>query len=799
VGQLPRPLAGLVGRDSERQVLNELLAERRLVTLCGPAGVGKTRLAVEVAWDVVDWLTDGVSMVELAGISDLAAVPAMTAAALRVPETAAGGPLEALVAVLAQREQLLVLDNCEHLLDAVADLVTAVLARTTGVRVLATSREPLRIGGEAVFRLDPLSLPDRAATGAGDAVALFVARASEANHRFVLSASDASSAAELVGRLDGLPLAIELVAANASAFSTSELLERVEDHPELLVRRELSGTRRHQSLWAAIEWSDALLTSQQRRALYGLSVFAGGCTIGSAEQVCIGPGDFSGGQFSEAVSALVDKSLVSVRLSPDGTRYNLLDTVRRYAAEQLALAGDAGKLHTAFLEWVVEFADEAGAGLDGPEWSAWRGRLDAEIDNLAAGLSWAVHHDAPAALLLARRLSRWWRTVGRLAEGRRWLEAALAANADASPLESAAALIELGLIAQEQFDVTGSLGIHRRAVDAARAADDDGLLIRANVGMAQALRDSGDYTEAAGAAQLALDLARARADRLGAARALAALAFIRVYGGAYDDAKADGEQAVQLLGEWETRDGAWEPIAAAAVANCFAGDLEAADAHASRALALAEQRGSPFQRAWAHSMLANIAGLLGDAGKEIEHGLRCLELSLDIASRRTLCNALMGLAQASGLLGNYELGATLAAAVGAIAHREGFALPPGFARYLRLDLYASSFGIEPGPLSLAYERGKTMDTADVVQLARTVTGLLGDDSPRGVSAARLSPRECDLVRLVAEGLTDAQIGDRLCISIRTVRSHLDRIRDKTGARRRPDLTRLAATLGLPTT
>jgi predicted ATPase/DNA-binding CsgD family transcriptional regulator len=774
-----------------------MLARRRLVTLCGPAGVGKTRLAVEVAWDVVDWLADGASMVELAGISDLEAVPAMTAAALRVPETAAGGPLEALVAVLARRDQLLVLDNCEHVLDAVTDLVTAILARTTGVRVFATSREPLRISGEAVFRLNPLSLPDGAAAGAGDAVALFVARASEANHRFVLSASDAPSVAELVRRLDGLPLAIELVAAHASAFSTTELLERVEDQPELLVSRERRGSKRHQSLWAAIEWSDALLTSQQQSVLYRLSVFAGGCTISSAERVCTSPGDLSRRQLSEAVAALVDKSLLSVRPSPDGTGYLLLDTVRRYAAEQLAIAGDAGKLHAAFLEWVLEFASEAGAGLDGPEWSVWRGRLDAEIDNLVAGLTWAVNHDAPAALLLATRLSRWWRTVGRLAEGRRWLEAALAANADPVPTDIAAALIELGLIAQEQFDVTGSLSIHRRAVDEARAAADDGLLIRATVGMSQALRDSGDYTEAACAAQLALDLARARADRLGAARALAALAFIGVYGGDYDDAKGFGEQAVELLHEWETRDEAWEPIAAAAVANCFAGDLNTADAHASRALALAEQRGSPFQRAWAHSMLANIAGLLGDAGKEIEHGLRCLELSVDIASRRTLCNALMCLAQASGLLRNYELGATLAAAVGAIAHREGFALPPGFARYLRLDLYASSFGIDPGPLSLAYERGKTMNTADVVELARTVTALRGDDSSRGGSAARLSSREGDLVRLVAEGLTDAQIGERLCISIHTVRSHLDRIRDKTGARRRADLTRLAATLDRP--
>jgi non-specific serine/threonine protein kinase len=789
----------LVGRDEERRVLRELLAERRLVTLCGPGGVGKTRLALTSAWDVADWFTDGAALVELSGVADPLAVGGAIATSLGVPETTKVGPLDALLTVLARRELLLVLDNCEHVIDAVAELVIALLTRTANVRVMTTSREALRVGGEAAFPVEPLPIIDSAgAGGAGDAVELFITRAKDADYRFTLADRDALAAVELVRRVDGLPLAIEIVAAHTTQFSSVELLERMGAHPELFLGRGRGIAERHRSLHAAIEWSDALLTSAERAVLYRLSVFAGGCTLGSAERVCAALGDLTAANVADAMTSLVDKSVAVARPAPGGTRYHLLDTVRRYAAERLAAHGDSSLLRAAHLAWLIDLADEATSGLDGPARSECRISLEDEAANFAAGLGWAIEHDPPRALRLTTRLSGWWRTVGRLAEGRRWLEAALAANGSTAPVEICAAMLELGLVLQDQGDVVGSFSVHRQALAAAESIGDAELITQVAIGMANVLRDSGEYAAAAGFAGRALDLARERLDSRGQVAALAALAFVDVYGGAPDRARVRGEEAVRLLDDKDTSEVAWNAIASAAIANCFAGELDPAEAHANRALDLAVGRGSPFQRAWAHSTLGAIAGIRRDVIGEIQQGRGCLELSVAIGAKRTIINGLMCLAQASGLAGDYGLGATLSGATSALVRREGFALPPGFNRYLQLEQYAQSLGVDPASLEEPYEQGEALDLPETLELAFSVVAPGKAEKIAGNKPAdRLSPRERELVGLVAAGMTDAQIADTLFISIRTVRSHLDRIRAKTGARRRADLTRLAASLGLP--
>jgi DNA-binding CsgD family transcriptional regulator/tetratricopeptide (TPR) repeat protein len=426
----------------------------------------------------------------------------------------------------------------------------------------------------------------------------------------------------------------------------------------------------------------------------------------------------------------------------------------------------------------------------------WSGRLDREVDNLRAGLNWAIEHDPRAALVLATRLSRWWRTVGRLAEGRRWLEATLAANVSEPPPYVAPALVELGVILHDQGDVVAALTTHRQALAAAESSDEEDLTTRAAIGMAWALRDSGEYTAAKGFAQQALCLARDRSDHAGEARALAVLAFIALLTGDFNGAHRLGAQAVRALSDGDTGDGAWDAVAAATVGSSFAGALDVAEGHGARLLALAERRGDRFDLAWAHMMLGTIAGMRGDAARAIDYCRRSLSLAVEIGSTRALVNALMGLVHAAGLIGSYDLGARLAGAATAVLRGAGFALPRGFDRYLRLDSYARSFGINPEPLEPAYEHGKTLTTSDAVELAYTVI-VPGDDPPGGTSAVdRVSPRERELIGLVAAGLTDAQIAERLSISVRTVRSHLDRIRNKTGARRRADLTRLAVTSGL---
>jgi len=792
-GRLPRPLDSLVGRDAEQVALRELLAQRRLVTLAGPAGVGKSRLATTLAWEFSGWMTHGATMVELAGVADPLSVPAAVATVLQVPETATGGPVEALLRVLAHHEILIVLDNCEHLIDAVGDFVASMLTETSGTRVLTTTREPLGINGEAVFRLEPLPTPDAVVPGAGDAIGLFTTRAREANSNFILPVDEAPAAVALVKRLDGLPLAIELVAVHASSFTTSELLDRLDSQPNLLTERR-RGADRHRSLAAAVQWSDQLLTAEQRRVFYRLSVFAGGFSLKAAERVCASSGDISSAEIATVVDALVDKSLLAARTSPAGSRYLQLDTVRRYTAAQLETAGDAEQLRAQHLAWVIDLIDEAVAQLDDAGRARSAGLLEQETDNVRVALTWAVDNDPAAALMLATRLGRWWRTGGRLAEGRRWLSAAIAASASRSPAEKAAAFVELGLIMQDQVDVAESLTTHRYALDAATSAADDALLLAATIGMAQASRDSGDYAAAVDHGTRALEMARQLGDSQGECRALAVLAFTAIYQGDAETARGLGEQAARTSVADELSPAAWEAAACATTANWLTGRFDAAERHALQALTRAEASGSKAQIAWCHAAVGLLAGARRDLDNEVDHSRRSLDLSLEIGASRPLANALMGFIHFCGTAGNVELGAKLAGALSALLHRLGFGSLQGFDSYVKLEPYADRLGVDWWPLTSAYRAGQALSTVEAVELARSITSRGGVAIAGPAEILRLSGRERELVRLVADGLTDRQIAQRLYISTSTVHSHLDRIRDKTGARRRAELTRLAATL-----
>jgi non-specific serine/threonine protein kinase len=577
------------------------------------------------------------------------------------------------------------------------------------------------------------------------------------------------------------------------------LFERLERQPNLLTRSERHPIGRHQSLRAAIESSDRLLTGVERKVFYRLSIFANSFDLGAAERVCSVVGDLEPAEVARAVANLIDKSVVVARFDPNGTRYGLLDTVRRYAAEKLPEDDDVAPLRAAHLKWMLDLVSDALA--DPTLAQTYRhpdspSVLELEADNIRAVLEWAIENDQPAALELSTRLSVWWRMAGRLAEARHWLETALAANSSDPSGVTAQALVQLGLVIQDQLDTSGSLTIHAQAIEAAQSSRDDELAVMATVGMAQALRDCGDYAEAASFAERALALARNCGERGGQTRALAALAFIELYQGHLDEARVHAGEAVDLVDDLYPSDGAWEAFASSAIANAFASELDAAEAHAVAALALGEALGSAFKVAWTHSTLGTIAASRGNIDGEIDHAQECLELSVAIGSKRTLANALMCLSQACGLAGHFDVGGTLVGATSSLVRRAGFALPPGFDRFTRLDAYSEAFGGDRRVLTAAYHRGRALPAPAVVDLARSVTAT-GTDGSAGLTRAvdRLTPRERELIGHVAEGLTDAQIGAHLTISLRTVHSHLDRIRDKTGARRRADLTRLAMTLG----
>jgi predicted ATPase len=427
-GNLPRQLTSFVGRERERADIAALLGRIRLVTLTGPGGCGKTRLALEVAADAAPRVADGAWFVDLAGLSDPALVAQAAALAVGVPIPAARSALEALVAHLAPREALIVLDNCEHLIDACARLAEEVLRAGPGVRVLATSREPLRCAGEVTWRVPSLAESER----------LFCERAAAARPGFDGAGETADLVKEICRRLDGMPLAIELAAARTAALSLDQIAARLGDSLDLLGAGRRTALTRQQTLRATIDWSHDLLTGEERVLHRRLAVFAGGFTLEAAEEVCAG-GPIAPRRAAGLLARLVEKSLVVA----EGGRFRLLDTVRQYAAERLEAAAEREAVALRHLEWCLALAEQHDPLAAGPRRSLHM--LEREHDNLRAGLAYAERRDPQSALRLATRLWRFWLDRGYFAEGNRWLKSTLAAAPEPTPLRVEALLAGAGL------------------------------------------------------------------------------------------------------------------------------------------------------------------------------------------------------------------------------------------------------------------------------------------------------------------------------------------------------------------
>jgi predicted ATPase/class 3 adenylate cyclase/DNA-binding CsgD family transcriptional regulator len=471
---LPVQLTSFIGREAEMTEVRRLLGDNRLVTLIGTGGAGKTRLALQVAAETLSEFPGGVWQVDLAPVSDPTVVPIAVARALGLGDAEQRSTTEMVIRFIEDRQALIVLDNCEHLLDACAVLVEALLRGCPVLTILATSREPISIDGEVMWRVPSLSL-------AGDAIELFTDRARRARPNFVVDGGTAGTVAEICQRLDGLPLAIELAAARLRALSPAEILAGLHDRFRLLAGGARTAVRRQQTLRASVDWSHDLLTDPERTLLRRLAAFAGGFDLDAAQAVGGGEG-LQSHQVLDQLALLVDKSLVSTEESAGTTRYRLLETVRQYALEKLAESGEADTVRTRHRDHYLVVA----TGLKPAGREEIEGRLDrvqSDIDNLRAAFQWSLEtSDAEAALRLASSLQPLWLDRNRIAEGRSWLDTALydAAAAHAAPAVRAQALADAAVL-----DAWMVMGIGKgqpeadEAVALARELDEPRLLARA--------------------------------------------------------------------------------------------------------------------------------------------------------------------------------------------------------------------------------------------------------------------------------------------------------------------------------
>jgi predicted ATPase/DNA-binding SARP family transcriptional activator len=483
-GNLPLPLSRFIGREEEQKVVADRLRRSRLVTLTGQGGIGKTSLALEVASELVEEFIDGVWLVALESLTDGRQLAGQVAAAMELREETDRGVLQNVIHSLRTQRALLVLDNCEHLLEDCARFAGDLLRECGGIRILATSREALRITGERVCAVPPLTAPDpahltvpradRLQVLAGyEAVQLFVERARTARSGFAWNEDSASAVAEICIRLEGIPLAIKLAAARTSALTVGQIAARLGDYLGMLTGGSRTAPQRQQTLRATLDWSYSLLQERERILLNRLSVFVGGWTLEAAETVCSGEG-IEKGTVLDLITALVGKSLVLFEATSDG-RYRLLETVRQYSAERLEECGRVQHVRAKHHDWILALTEEGERQLQGPNQALWIQRLKAERENVRGALEWAGQGapDSEATLRLATAMWPFWKADGMWSEARQHLQRALGREgAQTSGAARARALNAAGNLAELLGDTTGARALYEEALGIQRWLDD---------------------------------------------------------------------------------------------------------------------------------------------------------------------------------------------------------------------------------------------------------------------------------------------------------------------------------------
>ncbi|MFD5393208.1 ATP-binding protein [Streptomyces sp. NPDC127097] len=755
-GALPADLTRFIGRRRELAQARTLLSRGRLLTLTGPGGIGKTRLALRVAADVQRSFPRGVWLVELAALEDGDRLAQTVAARLRLGNEAIGDPLAGLVEQVAGERMLLVLDNCEHVLDASAALVATLLSAAPELRVLATSRQVLGLSGEHVLPVPSMVLSEDSGLSPElcDAVALFADRAAAMRPDFTLTPQNVEVIHEICRRLDGVPLAIELAAARLRALSAQDILLRLDDRFALLTAGSRAALPRQRTLRAAIDWSHDLCTDQERLLWSRLSVFSDGFDLPAAEQVCSGDG-IRQQDVLDLVVGLVDKSVLAGEERGARMRYWLPDTLRQYGRERLVASGEEYVLRERHRDYYQAVAEQAEAEWFGPGQLAWFTRLRAEHPNLQAALEFSLGEPGGTRVAMGLAASMWIHRLGfgSFSEGRRWLGRALASDEEPSPQRAKALFVD-GLLAVLQGDIgaADSRVKQCRALEGALGEDPD--LLRARVTLAGLVAlFQGDFAEAVARLKDAL----ARHQAAGDAGHAAVTSFMLT-------------------------------------TACVDPGDPAGTVHAERCLALCEAHGAQWSRThalWALGLDHYRRGRHQRAGTLVRHALRDKPLSHDqwgVAQ----CLEVLGWCAAAAGLG--ERAATLMGAADATWRVAGSALT---------GLGHLHAGHQECESSLRGEMGDAAYTAAVeaggrLSLEQSVTYALEESlaptpPPANEASAPLTRRERQVAGLVAQGMTNKQIAAELTISRRTAEGHVEHILTKLGFTSRAQIAAWAAT------
>ena len=558
---LPRQLTSFIGREKAIAEVTVLLAKTHLLTLTGSGGCGKTRLALQVAAGVLDQYPAGVWLVELAALSDPALVPQTVAAALGLSEQAGKTFVQTLAEFLASKRLLLVLDNCEHLLSACVHLSDALLRACPHLTILASSREGLGIAGEQTYRVPSLALPDPKQSmtleqvSHYEAVRLFIERAVSNKADFMVTNASAPALASVCHRLDGIPLAIELAAARVRSLSVEEINTHLDNRFRLLTGGSKTALPRQQTLRALIDWSYSLLTDQEKRLLYRISVFAGGWTLRATEQVSVGEG-IAEWEVLDLLTSLVDKSLAIAETQGKTSRYRLLETVRQYARDRLAESEEGMGVRERHRDYFLALAEEVSPKLRGLEQAQCLVMLEEEHDNLRQALTFCREEPegGEAGLRLGAALQGFWWIRGHLSEGRQHLSEVLSRSVVPAPVKARAdALNGAGVLARMQGDYAAARAFHEESLTLCRESGNKRGIANSLSNLGGVGQNQGDYAAARTLIEESVTLFRELEDKQGIANSLMNLGNVAQYQGDYAAARALYEESMTLFRELEDK------------------------------------------------------------------------------------------------------------------------------------------------------------------------------------------------------------------------------------------------------